>query len=134
MVLTEDICDQNQKSCDMIHHHAAIKRYAARVTEANILNNPVRDSLGMYKVVKQKFESIALFHISKDEMNRLVAGRNIQDRFDRAQTIRGTRKIHQVDVDYSSKVLKIRTTSNAPDIKEVPLYLDQEEISDSEQI
>ena len=55
--ITEVICDQNQKSCDMIHQHTAIKRYAARLTEANILNNPVRDSLGMYKVVKQKFQS-----------------------------------------------------------------------------
>ena len=56
--------------------------------------NPIRDSIGLYNVTKEKFPNMAVFHVSSEDIETISSAKNIQDWFDRFITVRGTRDFH----------------------------------------
>lgn len=76
--------------------------------------NPIRDSIGLYNVTKEKFPNMAVFHVSSEDIETISSAKNIQDWFDRFITVRGTRDFHHFSTNNSLShiVAKVYSASN----------------------
>ena len=88
--------------------------------------NPIRDSVGLFNVTKQKFPNMAIFHVSSEEIETICSAKNIQDRFDRSITIKGTRDFHHFSATNSLSHIaaKVYSASNDEKIVKISNFLD----------
>ena len=102
---------------------ATIKRYATRVSLAKNVNNPIQNSESLFKAAEEKFKTIKLFHVSKQDMENITADRDIVSRIKASTTIRGTRDLHKFssipgDVNHLN-VKKLSTSACDPQKKSI---------------
>ena len=75
----------------------------------------VRDSIGLYTVAKEKFkDSIKIFHLSEEEIGKIVTKMNVSERAKKSLWIRGTHAHHFYEmVEGSTNQLRIKLHSLA---------------------
>ena len=105
---------------------ALVKNNAHREVMKHRTGNPIRDSVGLFNVTKQKFPNMAIFHVSSEEIETICSAKNIQDCLDRSITIKGTRDFHHFSATNSLSHIaaKVYSASNDEKIVKISNFLD----------
>ena len=102
------------KNYRITNEGALVKNNAHREVMKHRSGNPIRDSIGLYNVTKEKFPNMAVFHVSSEDIETISSAKNIKDQFDRSITVRGTRDFHHFSTNNSLShiVAKVYSASN----------------------